>query len=377
MVDDDLERRLRDSGVQLGQRPLPASLRSRLLAVPVGTARPRSRRRGELVMALATATAFAAVLVAALASRHGPVTSPASGPWHVSFRALVNGGPNGALGAADGAAWLTTRGHTRLYRVDAPLGVVTLAAQPDAALQNGSGLPSADSAVLVTSDSIWMATANHLLRLDRASGRVLATLPVSDVGPTHALIADGGAIWAASGDTGTVYRIDGLTGQIVATIPVASGAAVNPDRRNPAGLAAVGGLVWVAAEGGSGLVGIDPRTNRVSRDLALPHPPSDLVAAQGSLWVASSSAGVVDRIDPATGRVVTSIVLDRPVALTGTADSVWVASGNAVVRIDPLTDRVATRVDIGGSVFALAGDDDSVWVASGPEPYVSRIVRGD
>ena len=376
MVDDDLERRLRDSGVQLGQRPLPASLRSRLLAVPASTVRPRSRRRSELVMALATATAFAAVLVAALASRHGPVTSPSGGPWHVSFRALVNGGPNGALGAADGSAWLTTRGQTRLYRVDAPLGVVTLAAQPGAALQGG-GFPSADSAVLVTSDSIWVATTNHLLRLDRVSGRVLATLPISDVGPTHALISDGGAIWAASGDTGTVYRIDRLTGQIVATIPVAPSAAVNPDQRNPAGLAAIDGLVWVASEGSSGLVGIDPRTNRVSRDLALPHPPSDLVAGQGSLWVASSSAGVVDRIDAATGRVVRSIVVDRPVALTGTVDSVWVASGNAVARIDPLTDRVAARVDVGGSVFALAGDGDSVWVASGPEPYVSRIVRGD
>jgi len=377
MSDHDVESRLRRDAAHLAEQPLPAELRQRLLAIPAGRQHAGvQRRRGEVAFALATAVALAVVLVVALAGRHAsPQSSPAGGRWHESVRVQINGGPGGALGARAGSAWMTARGHTRLYRVDAGSGLVTLASKPDALLNSG-GLPSADSAVLVTDDSIWMSTSNRLLRIDRLSGAVLAALPLSGVATPHALISDGTSIWAASGDTGAVDRIDPASGRVLATIPVRSSAPRADELLDPAGLAALDGRILAGAGDGSSITVIDPNTNQVTRSFLLPHPAADILAADGSLWVASTSAGVVDRIDASTGRVVASINVERPVGLAAQGSAVWVGSGNAAVRIDSGSNRVTDRVDVGGAVFALAGDGDSVWVASGVEPYLSRITRG-
>jgi len=375
MTDQNLEDRLRRGAARLAERPLPDGLRERLLAVPAAAPpRRRSVHRGELAVALATAAVLGAVLAGAVlnhrAARPGP--APAGQPWHETVRVVVNGGPDGALGAADGSAWLTTRGTTRLYRVDAATGLETLAATPANMLPSG-GLPGSQSAVLVTGDSVWVATDNRLLRLDRRSGAVRATLPISNLGPTHAVISDGSAIWAASGDAGAVYRIDAATGQVVATIPVRSTPFTGS--RDPAGLAALDGMIWVAGDGTSSIAGIDTRTDQVTRTFVLPRAPSDLVAAGGSLWIASAASGRIDRVDPTTGSVTASISIAAPVALATTGGAVWTASGSTVERISVDGTTVTDRIDVHGAVFAIAGDGDTVWVGSGQEPVISRITR--
>jgi streptogramin lyase len=375
MTDQNLDERLRHSAVRLAERPLPDGLRERLLAIPAAApARRRATRRGELAVALATAAVLGAVLAGAVlnhrVARPGP--APAGHPWHETVRVVVNGGPGGALGAAGGSAWLTTRGTTRLYRVDAATRLETLAATPASLLPSGS-LPGSQSTVLVSGDSLWVATGNRLLRLDRRSGAVRASLPISDLGPTHAVISDGSTIWAASGDAGAVYRIDAATGQIVATIPVRSTPFTG--NRDPGGLAALDGMIWVVGEGTSSIAGIDPRTDQVARTFVVPRQPSDIVAAGGSLWIASATSGRIDRVDPMTGSVTASISIAAPAALATSDDAVWTASGSTVERISVDGSTVTDRIDVHGVVFAVAGDGDSVWVGSGQEPVVSRITR--
>jgi len=372
MADPILDDRLRESGQRLAEQPLPPGLRARLLAVPAARPARRAPRRAEVAMALATSVALGAVLAGAVlnhrSSKSGP--APVGQRWHETLRVQVTGGPNGALGASGGSAWLTTRGTTHLFRVDAATGRTTLAPtlQPDLP---GTGFPDSQSAVLVTADTIWVATDNRLLRLDRESGARLSALPISDVGPTHALIGDGTTLWAASGDVGAVYRIDVATGRVVATIPVRSTPAFE-GMRDPGALAALDGMIWVAGEGTTSVAGIDPRTNQVTRTFAIPDVPADIVAADGTLWIAAT--GRIDRVDPATGRVTATI----PVAagsLATAGGAVWAESGNDVLRIDVASNRVTDRIDVHGAVFALAGDGDAVWVGSGTEPTLSRITR--
>jgi len=376
MPDDDLDRRLRDSGTRLASRPLPPALRARLLAVPATTAAAPERtvRRGlEIGLALAVAGGLAAVLAVGFARRHAsPPPSATPSHWHQALRVRVTGGPDGALAAGGGTAWITTRGHTRLFRVDAATRLATLLAVPTTDLQGG-GLPSATSTVLATGGNIWVATQNKLVEVDRGSGRIEGTVPVSGVGSAHALVTDGTSLWAASGDTGAVYRIDLASRGITAIIPVVPVVA-DPDRPNPSGLALAGGLVWAAGENGTAVVGIDPRSGRVVRDLLLPDPASDLATAGGSLWVASQQDGVVLRIDPADGMVQATIRVTQPAVLAAAGGALWVASGTSMVRVDIGSNRVTDSVDVGAAVFAVAADGDTVWVASGPEPYVSRLV---
>jgi YVTN family beta-propeller protein len=129
---------------------------------------------------------------------------------------------------------------------------------------------------------------------------------------------------------------------------------------------------------------IDPKTNRVTDDVAVGARPAEIVSGFGSVWVANRDDGTVSRIDPETRRVVRLIPINvEPTGLAAGAGGIWFAStgqnsyvnGNQVVqirlgRIDPAFDSLAGTIELrnragNGALGPVAAGRSSVWVTTG------------
>jgi streptogramin lyase len=194
---------------------------------------------------------------------------------------------------ADGSLWLLgvsspiAGGNVdRLSRLDPKTGRV-LATRT---IANTGGFVDA-------AGSLWGSSNDQIIRLDPTSGKTIGRLAV------HGLplaFADGG-VWALENDTvnnqAHILRIDPATGTVVATVVLpglASSVAATPN-----------GTVWVVEQSGTShplLWAIDPTTNTLAGQVDLGNVTSqydDLtVAADGSVWVSLFDANVVLRIQP-------------------------------------------------------------------------------
>ena len=85
-------------------------------------------------------------------------------------------------------------------------------------------------------------------------------------------------MWVANSLDLTVSRLDPATGRVTATIPVGDG---------PNAIATAGKAVWVSDEFNATLVRIDPRTDRVNRVVPVGSTPQGIVAAGSGIWVAA------------------------------------------------------------------------------------------
>jgi YVTN family beta-propeller protein len=102
--------------------------------------------------------------------------------------------------------------------------------------------------------------------------------------------AGGGALWLANANYDVVTRVDAATAKVVATIPVSAPA--------PFGVAFFQGAAWV---GGSGKVArVDPATNRVAGTLPLSPSSSPLftqvASGDAGLWATDYDRGLLYRI---------------------------------------------------------------------------------
>ncbi len=223
---------------------------------------------------------------------------------------------------------------------------------------------AAGSPIAVGPAGLWAIGNSAVLKLDPATGAVLARIPHSG----GASIAVGsGAIWVVDTSAGAVTRIDPARNRVSATIRVGS---------NPIGVAVGANAVWVADERTSGgatiavdsLSRIDPATNVVAATIAVDHGPSPILFVAGAVWVANDADGTVWGIDPLTNSV-TRIQLELPVgaevvpaaaALDGgwlwvidshTGELVVIAPGppkGTKPSVDPTTARVVERLVVQG-----------------------------
>jgi YVTN family beta-propeller protein len=122
-----------------------------------------------------------------------------------------------SLAAAGGSVWVS--GNRGLYRIDPAGNRVTPAGVCCGELAAGAG-------------GLWVADGMHrtVLRVDPASGRVLATIPVPPAaapeGPFH-LAAAGGAVWVTSetvrpkpGDASLLWRVDAAANRFAGTLRI-------------------------------------------------------------------------------------------------------------------------------------------------------------
>jgi hypothetical protein len=250
-------------------------------------------------------------------------------------------------------------------------------------LGNGVDFNEAISGLVANRAALWVGHDTTVERLDPRTLRVTATvsLPASAtlvtsgrVTPIRGLAAgsSGDVIWVSVANPAAgLVRIDAASARVVATIPVASvGPAAVGDEGSAAGVWAVccGGETFL---GPSRLVRVDPATNRVAAQVLLDGLPDAVGVGPSGVWV-RGAAGPVWRIDPASNKVVATVTV--PHGLSGTRgsvlvghDAVWVSdpASRTVVRIDPRSNRVVGRSEVGGSPLAATADGTVVAASGG------------
>ncbi len=218
--------------------------------------------------------------------------------------------------------------------------------------------------------SLWMAAGDRLLRLDAATVRVVASIPIASEDSGPAGVAFGaGAVWVPVAVPGSVWRIDPASNKVVARIQLGVSLA------GFIGVAVSENMVWITSgeqdgRRGGTLIRIDPRRNRVTAKLPLPAVPSDVAARRDSVWIATTS-GQVLVVEPGRGRIVGAVETGGPLGFTQTIalgpGAVWLADplAEVVLRVDPASLRVVAHIST-GPVTALTVGDDAVW-AVGPQ----------
>lgn len=124
------------------------------------------------------------------------------------------------------------------------------------------------------------------------------------------------------------------------------------------------------------LVRIDPRSQRVTSRVSLPHPMSALAVGGGGVWLTGTDFGPDDeqprgsvvRVNPASGQIDLATQFDPPSSPTDVVvglGSVWVSdsTADAVYRIDPDTGAVRAEIAVSGGPTSLAVAGGAVWVA--------------
>jgi hypothetical protein len=222
--------------------------------------------------------------------------------------------------------------------------------------------------------AVWVTNSNRTVsRIDPASDRVVATIPLPRSGRRPEAIAAGaGMIWVAA-SAGMVWRIDPARNQVVGKVD--TGRLLY----KPISLAVQDDAVWVvccanAAPGrhpDGKLIRIDPAGGRVAARIAVRGDPFAVATDTQAVWVATAQ-GAAERVDRVTNQVATVIPAGGPLGGTQAVavghGGVWLADpgDSVVVRVDPATNRTVARIPVAGA-HHLAVDEAGVWVVSGYE----------
>jgi len=191
---------------------------------------------------------------------------------------------DGRIATAVGSVWAITDRKGVLSRIDPDTNTVVAEVYVAA---GASAVVFGEEALWITSDE---GATGHLTRVNPHNNEIVEVI---EVGPKPGRLAVGeGGVWTlnrgAGGNGGTVSRVDPATNKVVATIPVGDAAATGE-------IAAGLGSVWISAPGVP-LLRIDPRTNRAVQRFTGDGGGAVLVA-HGSLWIAAGPL-LTWRLDP-------------------------------------------------------------------------------
>ena len=292
------------------------------------TARRRSRR-------LSAVTAF---LVASL-----PVTGLAA----------PQGGPGGTL-------VVVNKGGASVHLVDVGSGR-TLAALPTGLGPHEVAL-SADGRTAVVTNYGTREPGRTLTVIDVARAAVLQTIDLEPHRRPHgiAFLPNDGEVVVTSEATGHVLRVDVASGAILAALPTGQAGS------HMLALAPSAGRVWTSNAGDDTVTEIDLAGGTRTRILAVPPTPEAIgVTPDGAeVWVGSNEEGTVSVIDVESGEVVRALEgFAWPYRTYITGD------GRLVLIPDPRAERLAVvdragRRELRGLVFP-GGAPQGVTVAAG------------
>jgi virginiamycin B lyase len=233
-----------------------------------------------------------AVWVASFADNSVSRIDPATG--EVAATIPVGRQPSG-IAVAAGSVWVANALDDTVTRIN-PAGNQVVATIPVPGQGSAFSLAAAGG-------SVWVSGNHGLYRIDPAGNRVTKV----DV-CCGEVAAGAGGLWMANGMDGTVLRVDPATGRVVARIPVAAAAA--SEGPFPFRIAAAGGTVWVTSEtvqpkpGDASLLWrIDAAGNRLAGTLRVGtvgrnHISPTVAAGDGAVWVTVADGDAVLRIRP-------------------------------------------------------------------------------
>ncbi len=277
-------------------------------------------------------------------------------------RELKLGGELSSLRVAHGSVWVqryrrpaeegpAARDADEVLRIDPATGAV-LARIP---------VPKETWGLATTSDAVWVVchakSRPGIVRIDAATNRVTATLRFG--GRPIWAAADGDGVWVTDLEGHAVWGID-------ARSPDAEPRRV-AGLRSPCGVTCSGGLVWVTDTERRVLVSIDPRSAlERGAPIGVGGEPYFVAAGAGSIWVLSLDMRALQRVDPATRTVTATIPLPGsaagPVAFAG--GRVWVGGrcDGTLTCVDPATNRVVgPPLRAGVLLDEVTGADSTLW----------------
>jgi DNA-binding beta-propeller fold protein YncE len=256
--------------------------------------------------------------------------------------------------------------------------------------------------------TIWVTDANDgslpgsVMKLDAASGDVLATTPVG-TNPV-AVTADGaGGIWVANWTDNTVTKLNAVTGALVDTYPVGvkpqavaaddadgiwvansgDGTVTKLQASNGTPIGSpIGGFVepyavafassthsvWVVDAGAETVTQLSTDGVVLGGPFAVGAFPQAVTAdGSGGIWVANNVDATVTRLTAAGAFVATYSAGLGPVGIASDGSgSIWVADKDIpVIRLSAANGSVVAQYDVSASqsqVVALAG---TAWIANG------------
>jgi streptogramin lyase len=203
-----------------------------------------------------------------------------------------------------------------------------------------------------------------------SSGTIAVRIAV-DGAPSGVIVTDG-AVWVTRHRAGALARIDPATNGIVADVAIPTGM--------PSRLAAGPEGLWLSNYGDSTVTQIDPAANRVVGEVS---PSGEnccaIAVGAGSVWL-QKIPNVLTRVDATTKKVLASLSIDRFFGVEFAYGSAWGTSGSDVVRIDPQTNAVAAHIPVPGLNSTLdcpcpwmGSGAGAVWVDLGLHMKVARI----
>ncbi len=146
--------------------------------------------------------------------------------------------------------------------------------------------------------------------------------------------------------------------------------------KNPCGVVAAAGALWVANDGGGTLSRIDPKKNRVTRRIKVGRGACEVAAGFGAVWVANYRTGSLLRVDLRTYRVRAIRVGDTPFDVIVAAGRVWTTTwrdGN-LVEVDPAKARVVRRIPVGAYPTGMLHRSGVLWLGFGRDATdVARV----
>jgi outer membrane protein assembly factor BamB len=289
--------------------------------------------------------------------------------------------------------------------------------QPTVATQIplGCTLSSAARNLEVGFGAVWVACQGALVRIDPASNRIAAVIPLQWMDANAGIAFSDDWVWVTSGSSAhpVVYQLDPARNREITQTPLPGGAH---------GIVIAEGTIWVTQQGsepaksGPGTVArLDADTGRRLRPIELPSPPIAIRSGLGAIWVTTYSmrdefaayridprtgtvtrvprvqivvaagpnslwvttdkprAGV-HRVDPATGRVLATVPDERVGRVAFGFGALWASTDTKLYRLDPNSAQpVGAPVALQDASTALAVGEGSIWV--GEQGRESAIVR--
>ena len=129
------------------------------------------------------------------------------------------------------------------------------------------------------------------------------------------------------------------------------------------------GLIWTVDGDGNRLLGTNPKSGRVVRDVVVGTGPVAVAVGFGSAWVANAENGSLTRVAIAGTRVETLGLNDQPSGIATGAGYVWVISERSkkVLRIEPETNLVTKKVRLSEPPLDVVVRGSRVLLAIGGE----------
>jgi virginiamycin B lyase len=245
---------------------------------------------------------------------------------------VTGGGPDWMTDGA-GSLWIANISLKEVERIDAASNAIT-------ARIKVAGVPCSGAAFGFS--NVWVPLCRNgkgmaLARIDPATNRVAATLPIAPANSEGGITISPDGLWLATGET-SLARIEPRSGKIRQRITVPTGS------QNPV---YADGLVWITSKASNVLTAVDADNGRIVASVPVRGGPHFVAAGGGAIWTIGQNDGVVTRVDPRTKHIVERIganIAGFGGDITYGAGSVWTTLADVpLTKIDAMTNRVVAQ----------------------------------